>query len=147
MANPIASLRQIGRIVRVPVASFTCLPKGTRRFGTTSTLFTESGHKNIDRTELKPDRDEYSKSGTDNEVAGHSSAFEPSMTTPESELKASCQESRRQGKISNPLKYSPGNKEISQDRDPGEGGPDESATHTPSARVTPPKNRPVNKPH
>lgn len=112
-----------------------------------STLLTESGQKNINRNELRPESDEYAKSGTDNEVAGHPSAFDSSKITPESEVNAACQESRRQGKIGNPLKYSPGNKDISQERDPGEGAPDESAPHLPSTRVAPPKNRPVNKPH
>ncbi|KAJ9224521.1 hypothetical protein DTO021C3_815 [Paecilomyces variotii] len=143
MTNPIASLRHIGRMVRASAVDF----RGTRSFGTRSTLFAESSQKSIDRNELKPERSEYSKSGTDDEVAGHPSAFDPSKTSPESEVQASCEETRQEGKSSNPLNVSPGNKDVSQARDPTEGGADASTPHSPSSRGAPPKNKQVNKPH
>lgn len=147
MTNPIVSLRHLGRIVRAPAAELTTFSRGTRSFGTRSTLLAESGQKSIDRNELKPERNEYSKSGTDNEVAGHPSAFDPSKTSPESEMEATGEETAREGKSSNPLNVSPGNKDVSQARDPQEGGPDSSTTRSASLRGAAPKNKQVNKPH
>ncbi|GAD97493.1 conserved hypothetical protein [Paecilomyces variotii No. 5] len=147
MTNPITSLRHLGRIVHAPTAEFTTLPRATRSFGTRSTLFAEPGQKSIDRNELKPERNEYSKSGTDNEVAGHPSAFDPTKTSPESEMEATGEETAREGKSSNPLNVSPGNQEVSKARDPKEGGADASTTRSASSRGAPRKNKPVNKPH
>jgi hypothetical protein len=65
-----------------------------------------------ERRVLNPERSETSKSGTDNEVAGHSSSYDPSETTPENELRALEKECQNMG-IINPLFISPANREFS----------------------------------
>lgn len=98
-----------------------------------------------DRTILDPQRSEVSKTGTDEEVAGHQSAFDPSKPAPESSLEAAEQESKQEGKISNPLNVSPANKDVSHARDPQEGGPDHNAEKSgPSSRGWTRKHREVN---
>ncbi|OOF98826.1 hypothetical protein ASPCADRAFT_403144 [Aspergillus carbonarius ITEM 5010] len=100
--------------------------------------------KSGDRTVLDPQRSETSQTGTDSEVAGHDAAFDPSKTSPESEVQAAQQESEQQGKVSNPLDVSPGNKDVSHARPPTEGGPDHNAEKEgPSARGWTKKNREV----
>ncbi|PWY65240.1 hypothetical protein BO70DRAFT_366818 [Aspergillus heteromorphus CBS 117.55] len=100
--------------------------------------------KSGDRTVLDPQRSEVSKSGTDNEVAGHPAAYDPSKTSPESEIEATQEETRREGKVSNPLDMSPANKDVSHWRHPTEGGPDHNAEKSgPSSRGWTKKNRPV----
>ncbi|PWY83732.1 hypothetical protein BO94DRAFT_113460 [Aspergillus sclerotioniger CBS 115572] len=97
-----------------------------------------------DRTVLDPQRSETSQTGTDSEVAGHNAAFDPSKTSPESEVQAAQEESEQQGKVSNPLDVSPGNKDVSHARPPMEGGPDHNVEKEgPSARGWTQKNREV----
>ncbi|PYH93044.1 hypothetical protein BO71DRAFT_8938 [Aspergillus ellipticus CBS 707.79] len=104
----------------------------------------QSESKSGDRTVLDPQRSEVSKSGTDNEVAGHPAAYDPSKTSPESEIEATQEESQKEGKVSNPLDMSPANKDVSHWRHPTEGGPDHNAKKAaPSARGSAKKNRPV----
>lgn len=74
-----------------------------------------------ERRVLNPERSETSKSGTDNEVAGYSSSYDPSETTPENELKVLENECRTVG-IINPLFISPANKDFSTLLDPMVGG-------------------------
>lgn len=111
----------------------------TRALSTTASLFTTSEQKKMDRSTLRPERTEYSKSGTDNEVAGHPSAYDPSNTSPEGQTEASGRESQQEGKISNPLDVSPANKDVSQARDPMEGAPDQNVKSGPSVRASPRK--------
>ncbi|KAJ5316986.1 hypothetical protein PENANT_c030G05345 [Penicillium antarcticum] len=95
-----------------------------------------------DREALDPQRSETTKSGTDGEVAEHPSAFDPSNTAPESELAATEEESKKEGKPDSPLDMSPANKDVSAWRGPTEGGParnrDREAS---SSRGSPNKNR------
>lgn len=74
-----------------------------------------------ERRILNPERSETSKSGTDNEVAGYSSSYDPSETTPENELKVLDNECRTVG-IINPLFISPANRDFSTLLDPMVGG-------------------------
>ncbi|KAE8151396.1 hypothetical protein BDV25DRAFT_138918 [Aspergillus avenaceus] len=100
-----------------------------------------------DRNILNPQRSEVSKTGTDDEVAGHPSAFDPSTTAPESEVAQSEAETKEQGKVSNPLNMSPGNREASDARPPLEGAPDKNVDRgVSSSRGGARKNREVNKP-
>ena len=70
-----------------------------------------------ERQALNPERCETSKSGTDAQVAGYKSSYDPSTTTPESELQALEKECRLAG-IINPLFISPANREFSELLDP-----------------------------
>lgn len=70
-----------------------------------------------ERQALNPERCETSKSGTDSQVAGYKSSYDPSTTTPESELQALEKECRLAG-IINPLFISPANREFSELLDP-----------------------------
>ncbi|KAL2002406.1 hypothetical protein VTN02DRAFT_6830 [Thermoascus thermophilus] len=115
----------------------------TRALSTTASLSTTREQKTLDRSTLRPERTEYSQSGTDDEVAGHPSAYDPSNTSPEGQTEASGRESQQAGKISNPLDVSPANTEVSQARDPTEGAPDQNVPSGPSVRGSPRK-RPVN---
>ena len=74
-----------------------------------------------ERQILNPERSETSNSGTDNEVAGYSSSYDPSETTPENELRALENECRIVG-IINPLFISPANRDFSTLLDPMVGG-------------------------
>jgi len=74
-----------------------------------------------ERRVLNPERSETSKSGTDNEVAGYSSSYDPSETTPENEFKVLENECRNVG-IINPLFISPANKKFSTLLDEMAGG-------------------------
>ncbi|KAB8235040.1 uncharacterized protein BDW43DRAFT_49358 [Aspergillus alliaceus] len=107
----------------------------------------EEEDKFHDRTILDPQRNEVSKTGTDNEVAGHPAAYDPSKTSPESEIQATEEESQQQGKVSNPLNVSPANKEVSGTRPAQEGLPDRNAEKSGSTgRGAARKNKEVNKP-
>ncbi|KAL4896151.1 hypothetical protein BDV59DRAFT_199362 [Aspergillus ambiguus] len=98
-----------------------------------------------DRNILDPQRSEVSKTGTDNEVAGHSSAYDPDKPSPESSLEGVEEESKQEGKVSNPLNVSPANKDVSHARDPQEGGPDHNVEKSgPSGRGWTRKHREVN---
>ncbi|GAB1195167.1 hypothetical protein APSETT444_004421 [Aspergillus pseudonomiae] len=92
----------------------------------------EEESKFHDRNILDPQRNEGTQTGTDNEVASHSSAYDPNTTRPESEIQESEKESQQQGKVSNPL---------------NEGLPDRNAEkEVTSGRGAARKNREVNKP-
>ncbi|PLN77284.1 hypothetical protein BDW42DRAFT_177205 [Aspergillus taichungensis] len=82
----------------------------------------QTSDKYQDRTKLDPQRSEVTKSGTDAEVASHPAAFDPSKTSPESEMKATEEESRQEGKTSNPLNMSPANSETSDWQNQAEQG-------------------------
>jgi hypothetical protein len=128
--------------------STTTLPSLQRTFQTSTFVQAEQHEKDadklIDRNSLNPSRGEYSKSGTDDEVASHDASFDPSNTSPESEMDAVGRESEQSGKTSNPLDVSPGNKESSKARDPSEGGPERGADREPSARGWTRKRKEVN---
>jgi hypothetical protein len=84
------------------------------------------------------------KSGTDSEVAQHPAAYDPSKTAPETELRATKEEHKREGKRGSPLDMSPANKDVSAWRGPTEGGPAQSADKPgPSVRGQPKKNRKI----
>ncbi|KOC14333.1 hypothetical protein AFLA70_47g003831, partial [Aspergillus flavus AF70] len=100
-----------------------------------------------DRNMLDPQRNEGTQTGTDNEVAGHPSAFDPNTTRPETEVQESENESQQQGKVSNPLNVSPGNTEVSGTRPTQEGLPDRNEEkEATSGRGAARKNKEVNKP-
>ncbi|KAJ5189477.1 hypothetical protein N7491_005808 [Penicillium cf. griseofulvum] len=100
-------------------------PTATRTsFSTTPFPQIEKGQGSHDRETLNPERSETAKSGTDSEVAKHPSAFDPKNTAPESELAATEEESRQEGKKESPLNMSPANTGASAWRRPTEDGPD-----------------------
>lgn len=116
-----------------------------RLFHTTPTPQTSFRDKSQDRTVLNPERSEGTTSGTDSEVARHRTAYDPTKTSPESEMAASAEESRQEGDVSDPLTVSGANQEVNRARDPKEGGPDRNADRPwHSSRGKTNKGRPVN---
>ncbi|KAF2092187.1 hypothetical protein K490DRAFT_31379 [Saccharata proteae CBS 121410] len=72
------------------------------------------------KDDLKPEPNEYSKSGSDDAAAKlEDTAFDPSTTDPEQQTKKAGEES---GENPNPLDVSPGNPEVSKPRGNTEGG-------------------------
>ncbi|KAG9558685.1 hypothetical protein KCU77_g7257, partial [Aureobasidium melanogenum] len=77
---------------------------------------------------LKPEPNEYSKSGSDDEAARvEQTAFDPNKTSPEEQHDSAGSESAQLGQASNPLNVSPANQEVSQPRGSTEGGHEGSA--------------------
>lgn len=111
-----------------------------RGFQSSPSLFKTKQHQDTedkfhDRNILDPQRSEGTQTGTDEEVAAHPSAYDPTKPSPESTLEAAEEESKWDDKISNPLDVSPANKDVSHARDPQEGGPDHNAEKSgPSSR-------------
>ncbi|KAJ5959420.1 uncharacterized protein N7479_006570 [Penicillium vulpinum] len=100
-------------------------PTATRTpFSTTPLCQIERGQGSLERETLNPERSETAKSGTDGEVAKHPSAFDPKNTAPETELAATEEESRQEGKKESPLNMSPANRDASAWRRQAEDGPD-----------------------
>ncbi|KAK5133855.1 hypothetical protein LTR08_007186 [Meristemomyces frigidus] len=67
----------------------------------------------MDKDSLKPEPNEYSKSGSDDEAAGlNDTAFDPSKTSPEEQHDSAGAESSG----SNPLDVSPANQEVSKQK-------------------------------
>ncbi|KAL4885641.1 hypothetical protein BJY04DRAFT_180135 [Aspergillus karnatakaensis] len=79
-----------------------------------------------DRNKLDPHRTEDSQSGTTDEVATRDAAFDPSNTSPESEIGASKQETKQKGDSRDPLTVSGADKEVGGARDPAEGKPEKN---------------------
>jgi len=96
--------------------------------------------EDIDREALTPERSEVTKTGTDNEIAHHDSAFDPSNTAPESELAATEQETKTKNKKGS-LNMSPANKDVSAWRGPREGGPDRNVDREASSKRGSPNKR------
>ena len=112
-----------------PTTSTTIAPRflalsSTSSFHTRTYQQTDYHDKSQDRTVLDPERNEGTKTGTDSEVARQPYAYDPTKTSPESEIAASEEESHHEGRRSNPLNVSGANQEASRPRDPNEGGPD-----------------------
>lgn len=82
--------------------------------------------RDFDRETLDPHPSEGTKTGTDDQIAQHDSAFDPSNTTPESELESTEQEAKTKGKQGT-LNVSGANKEANAWRGPQEGGPARNA--------------------
>lgn len=99
--------------------------------------------EDFDREALQPDSSEAVKTGTDSEIAQHDAAYDPSNTSPESEMKATEQESQQQSK-SGTLNVSGANQDVNKWRGPREGGPDRNAEKkAPSGRGSPKKGREI----
>jgi len=141
----IPSRQQIHALPRLHALSVTTNTQ--RALSTTTPLHQNHNHPSSsteDRTRLNPERTETTKSGTDSEVAQHPAAFDPSKTAPETELRATEEEHKSEGKSGNPLDMSPANKDVSGWRGPTEGGPAQNADKPgPSARGQPRKNRKI----
>jgi hypothetical protein len=86
----------------------------------------EADTRDFDREALDPQPSEATKTGTDDQIAQHDSAFDPSNTKPESELEATEQEAQQKGKKGT-LNVSGANKKANTWRGPQEGGPDRNA--------------------
>ncbi|BCR92788.1 uncharacterized protein ACHE_80688A [Aspergillus chevalieri] len=103
-----------------------------------------SHSEDFDRTALDPKRNEGTKSGTDSEVAQHRAAYDPSQTSPESEMQEMGEETKQEGVPANPLDVSGANQEVNRSRDPREGMADRNADREGhSTRGVTPKNREV----
>ncbi|PGH27852.1 hypothetical protein AJ80_00402 [Polytolypa hystricis UAMH7299] len=103
-----------------------------------------------DRSSLKPRRSEETQSGTDAEAAEQEAAFDPSTTSPESELKEAREESTRVSKEkgkkdetrTNPLEVSGANPDVSSSADPEDQvGVTKGVDKGASKRVSPKKGR------
>ncbi|KAK4860786.1 hypothetical protein LT330_004517 [Penicillium expansum] len=115
-------------------------PTATRTpFSTSPLPRIEKGQDPLDRETLNPERSETAKSGTDGEVAKHPSAFDPKNTAPESELAATEEESRQEGKTESPLNMSPANRDASAWRHEAEDGPDRNRDRAASSSRGAPK--------
>lgn len=68
----------------------------------------------FDRSSLHPERAEYTESGTDSEAGKHWSSYDPSITSPEQESRASEEECKLAGDRDDPLFISPANTEVSR---------------------------------
>lgn len=120
-------------------------PTANRLLHTTRPLQKENPETSQDRTALQPERSEGTLSGTDSEVAAHPSAYDPGKTSPESEIAAAEEESKEEGKTSNPLNMSAANQNVNRARDLKEGGADRNAAKAgPSSRGWTRKHRVVN---
>jgi hypothetical protein len=71
----------------------------------------------LDRQSLHPERAENTQSGTDDAVAGHTSSYDPSTTTPEIESQALEAECKLLGEV-DPLFFSAAHREVSALLDP-----------------------------
>jgi hypothetical protein len=88
------------------------LPAASTRFLSTTPAVSFPRKNAQNREDINTDATEYSKSGTDADAAADDQAFDPSKTRPEDEKAAGGQS----------LEVSPGNKDVSQQRDMQEGG-------------------------
>ncbi|KAI4749011.1 hypothetical protein E4T44_13027 [Aureobasidium sp. EXF-8845] len=93
-----------------------------------------------DKDSLKPEPNEYSKSGSDDNAARvEQTAFDPSKTSPEEQHASAGSESSEKltpakvGQSSNPLDVSPANQEVSKPRGSQEGGAQGSAASSDSS--------------
>ena len=68
----------------------------------------------LDRSILHPERAEYTESGTDSEAGRHRSSYDPTITSPEQESRASEEECKVEGDRDDPLYISPANMEVSR---------------------------------
>ncbi|PYI36592.1 hypothetical protein BP00DRAFT_110368 [Aspergillus indologenus CBS 114.80] len=113
-------------------------PKTQRTFHSIPALRTSQSQreemKSGDRNVLDPQPSEFSKTGTDQEVSQHDAAFDPSKTSPESQIEATQEETNQSGKVSNPLNVSGANKGVSEGRDPTEGAPERNADREASSK-------------
>ncbi|KAI9650809.1 hypothetical protein NHQ30_000842 [Ciborinia camelliae] len=119
------------RTIRISISIFIPQPQPlTRNFSSTpppQSPRKDSQHKDSINTEAT----EYSKSGTDDAAAREEEvAFDPSVTSPEMERKRAGKGKGKGGKggegKANPLDVSPANTEVSRQRDPMEGGVENS---------------------
>lgn len=98
-----------------------------RTFIAAPRLYKQSAEaQDFDRESLDPQPSEATKTGTNDQIAQHDAAFDPSNTSPESELEATERESQTQGKQGT-LNVSGANKSANTWRGPQEGGPARNA--------------------
>merc|ERR1712115_110989 len=91
-----------------------------RQFQTSSRLCASKDAQGKD--DLKPEPNEISKSGSDDQAAAvEDAAFNPKKTSPEDEYNTAGGESAKHG-MNNPLDVSPANHEVSKPRSGTEGG-------------------------
>ncbi|RAK77310.1 uncharacterized protein BO72DRAFT_429038 [Aspergillus fijiensis CBS 313.89] len=138
-----SALRQsssIHHLRQTPAAAATATvnQKTQRPFHSIPALRTSQGQREEmesgDRNVLDPQPSEFSKTGTDQEVSQHDAAFDPSKTSPESQIEATQEETNQSGKVSNPLNVSGANKGVSEGRDPTEGAPERNADREASSK-------------
>lgn len=99
--------------------------------------------RDFDREALDPHPSEATKTGTDDQIAQHDSAFDPSNISPEGELEATEREAQAKGKRGT-LNVSGANKEANTWRGPQEGGPARNADkESTSKRGHPNKSRKI----
>ncbi|KAJ5133856.1 hypothetical protein N7448_001124 [Penicillium atrosanguineum] len=116
-----------------PIRTFSAIPK----------LQKEDQANPWNRESLNPQRSEVNKSGTDDEIAHHDTAFDPDNTAPEHELEATEQEAKSKGEKGT-LNMSPANKDVHAWKGPNEGGPERNEDRgVSSSRGSPNKRRTI----
>ncbi|KAF2123843.1 hypothetical protein P153DRAFT_371182 [Dothidotthia symphoricarpi CBS 119687] len=101
----------------LPLRSLRRLPLTARPLSTSRAVFAAKDSQ--DKDSIKRVSTEYSKSGSDEEVAESDAAFNPDKTSPES---AEATAEDEAGGKDNTLNVSPGNPSVSEPNDPGVGG-------------------------
>lgn len=86
-----------------------------------------NNQQDFDRHALNPEKAEGTSSGTDSEVAKYPTAYDPTKTSPEHELRDTEKESQQQGKPGGPLDVSGANKDVNIDQDEKSAGPTHNA--------------------
>lgn len=118
-----------------PIRTFSAIPKRQKE--------TNTQENDWDRESLNPRRSEVSKSGTDDEIAQHGTAFDPNTTAPEHELEETEQEAKSKGE-GGTLNMSPANKDVHAWKGPNEGGPERNEDRgVSSAKGSPNKRRSI----
>jgi hypothetical protein len=127
MASSLRALRGLSSIPARTAFLQTSKMTTTRPFASTPIL--RYPYKDDqDRESLKPRAQEYSKSGSDEEVAANEeAAFDPSKTRPEQEKEAAGK-----GNAGNPLETSPANQAVAH----GGRGVEEDKTHAGKQRAS-----------
>ncbi|KAK4901667.1 hypothetical protein LTR27_001439 [Elasticomyces elasticus] len=83
----------------------------------------------MDKDSLKPEPNEYSKSGSDDAAAAvDDAAFDPSKTSPEEEHKSA--EAQSGSPSDNPLEVSPANQEVSKPKEQAQGETEASSAES-----------------
>lgn len=75
----------------------------------------------MDRNALFPESSQEVKSGTDAEVGADAVSYDPTRTSPDSELEESREASKKNHKVGDPLEVSGANQSVSPTWDPTDG--------------------------
>lgn len=83
--------------------------------------------QDFDRKVLNPEKSEGTVSGTDSEIAKYPTAYDPTKTSPEREMRDTEKESQQDGKPGGPLDVSGANKDVNVGNEEKGAGPTQNA--------------------